>query len=283
MPVTFSARGPIALPPAGPTLDADTSLWIAAVQADGGSVSPAQQGYVDALIRGLKTDFSVAHLNAVFDRIWLFAGESDAHQAKIDIVNLQSHTLIGTPTLAAAGYTGSTNNAINSNFIPNVHGVNYTLNSAGVFIYEQTNITSNTDRIGSANNSDTSLMPQISGTGHEYSVNYPPISVSDSSTSNGSWLATRTAVNAVALYKNANTTPIGTSTGASFALDTVTTGILCRGLSGTVSDTNNTHFDLYSPAQLSAAAITGGMTATQSANFANRINAYMISWGINQF
>src|SRR5262245_42144212 len=76
MPI-FACRGPLLIPTGG-GLEAETTAWVNAVVADGGSVSGLQQTRVNNLIAGLKTDC----LFTVLDRLWLYGGESDAHQAR---------------------------------------------------------------------------------------------------------------------------------------------------------------------------------------------------------
>src|SRR5215831_13637080 len=118
---TFVTRGVRILWPAGTAIsvpaaafDAATLAWVAAVVGDGGTVSATEKGYVDTLIVGLRADGLFSKL----DRLWLLASEN-THQAKIDIIALQSFTLTGSPTFAAnAGYTGVGDTGIDTNFIP---------------------------------------------------------------------------------------------------------------------------------------------------------------------
>src|SRR5690349_15337642 len=91
---------------AGGGFDAATTAWVAAVVAAGGAVSTTQQSRVDTLIKALKSHGLFTQL----DRLWLWAGESDHHQATIDIINLGVGTENGNLTstgLSASGYTGN--------------------------------------------------------------------------------------------------------------------------------------------------------------------------------
>ncbi len=86
-----------------PAIDASTSAWVAAVIANGGSVSAARQILVNNLIVGLRTDGIFSKL----DRLWLFAAENTA-SALTDIVADQLATAVSAPTFTAnAGYAGS--------------------------------------------------------------------------------------------------------------------------------------------------------------------------------
>jgi hypothetical protein len=67
---------------AGPSFDAATTAWANAVISDGGTVGASQKGFVDTLIRGLKTD----GLFTLGDALWLY-GSENVHQAKISLLD----------------------------------------------------------------------------------------------------------------------------------------------------------------------------------------------------
>ena len=71
----------------GPAFDAATTAWVNAVVTAGGTVSTSQKGYVDTLIKALKT----ASVWTSLSRLWLLASEN-TYQAGIDIVGLNTYT-----------------------------------------------------------------------------------------------------------------------------------------------------------------------------------------------
>ncbi len=87
--------------PAPSGLDPATTAWVNAVIAAGGTVSGAQQGYVNTLITGLKADGNFL----TSDRLWLY-GSENTQQAGIDIINLATWTNHGQTFSANHGYTG---------------------------------------------------------------------------------------------------------------------------------------------------------------------------------
>lgn len=111
--------------------DPATTAWVAAVVSAGGTVSGGRTTVVNTFITCLKT----ASLWTTLDRYWLLAGEN-AGSAQVDMVNLQSLTVVNAPTFTAnQGYTGASTKYLDSNYNPN-GSTNYTQNSAtaGVFI-----------------------------------------------------------------------------------------------------------------------------------------------------
>lgn len=107
-------------------LDSATIAWVAAVVANGGTVSTSRQIIVNNLIITLKA-------NAVwtkYDRLWLFGAENEP-SALTDLVSLQLATAVNTPVFTIdRGYleNGATS-YIDTNYLPNGSG-NYTLNAA---------------------------------------------------------------------------------------------------------------------------------------------------------
>jgi hypothetical protein len=257
--------------PVASSEDAATTAWVNAVVADGGAVSSTQRARVDALIVGLKAD----SLWTALDRLWLYAGESDAHQAKIDLVSLQSHTLHGSPAaFGVGGYTGDGSTFwVDSGFTASTGGHVFALNSGMIGIYEQTNITENKERIGSFVSSDNSLRPREVSGFHRVAISGGGDGISDAGTSNACWVASRTASNLTTLYRNGSS--VGTSTGASAALETASFAIFGRQVGGSA--------DILTNAKLSAAYIGGGLDATKTANLTTRLNTYMTAWGVNVF
>ncbi len=117
-------------------LDVSTLAWIAAVAADGATVSTARQILVNNLIVGLKVDGVFTKL----DRLWLFAGENTV-SALTDIVAGQLAKIVGEPAFVADdGYTGDGSTTfIDSNFnASTAPGPDFTLNSGSLFGWNNT-------------------------------------------------------------------------------------------------------------------------------------------------
>jgi hypothetical protein len=83
------------------TYDASAQAWFDAVVAAGGAVSTTQKGRVNTLVLALKS------ASLFSGRLWIHAGESDAKQATIDLINLATAAPQSSPTLGASGYTGN--------------------------------------------------------------------------------------------------------------------------------------------------------------------------------
>lgn len=256
-------------PAAAGGLDAATTAWINAVVADGGAVSANQQTRVDALIVGLKAD----SLFTLGDRLWLYAGESDTHQAKIDLINLQSHTLISTPTLAAGGYTGNgSSTAINTNFNPST-ATQFVQNSASFLLYDRTSRGSNNEGSGGGDGSQyVMLYPQTGGTllSDLNDISFPSTANADA---RGSWIGSRTGSANFIVYKNGSSLATLTATSAGRPNASLYVGAING--SGTPQD--------WSADQIAAVWFGAGLNGTQAANLASRINTYMTAWGINVY
>jgi hypothetical protein len=264
--------GPCGVAPAPTGLDAATTAWINAVVAAGGAVSTTQQGRVDTLIKALK-----AHsLFSMIDRLWLWAGESDTHQATIDIVNLGVLTVNNSPTFGASGYTGNTfNTSLDSGIQPSTFSGNYSLNSASFAFYETDNGTaSNANTTGTNGTSPTTTISTFAfSTLWAYTINNGAFNngTNTASTTQGMWGVGRTSSTATALYRNGSSTPVlsnGSDTSTSLPVSNL------QWLAGGGQFNGGT---------FAMGAICGGMTGAQWAAFAADVNAYMTAWGVNVF
>lgn len=260
--------GPMGVAPAASGFDAATTAWVAAVVAAGGAVSATQKTRVDTLITGLKSD----SLFTLIDRLWLFAGESDAKQANIDIVNLGTHTPQGTITLSAAGYTGNASTGyLDSNFTPSSAGGQFTQNSChiGAYVNTQTGGTwiGTTDTGGG-------YYAYLSGAAtfcaELNSGGFPAYSVPG----NGLYVVSRTGSATFNVYRNG---------GGATALTDTSSGNINNKLFISASCGNAGSPTSFSSDPLKAAWFGGGLNATQAGNLATRINTYMTAWGVNTF
>lgn len=249
-------------------LDSSTTTWINAVVADGGSVSATQQTRVDNLIKGLKTD----SLFTIIDRIWLFGGESETHQAKIDIINLVTNTANGSIALSAAGYlSNGLTGYIDTGFVPNAGGHQYVQDSAAIGAYIQTGASDSGVAIG-ANSGGTlySYIQQVGTFAAELNAgNFPNFSI----TTNGDWSIVRAAAGSVTTYRNGGSaTNISDASGG---LGSQSIFVCAQNNLGIAAN--------FCSSKISAAWIGSGLNATQITNLAGRLNTYMTAWGINVY
>ncbi len=252
----------------GSTTDSATTAWVNAVVSAGGSVSGTQQGRVNTLISGLRTD----GLLAVLDALWIFAGESSAEQATIDITNLRVATVEATLTLSAAGYTGDgTSGDLTTTFTPSSAGGHYTQNSAHLGAYVMVLPSAgNRCLLGGIDGTNFSQLQNSGGSILGF-VNDNGGAVLQGAQSTGWWCATRTGSTTSTLYKGTTaggSTSPDTDGGSSVANLTVPLFLLSRG-------------NQQTDAKVGAVCFGGGLNSTQAGNLFTRINNYMTAWGIN--
>jgi hypothetical protein len=255
-------------------LDPATTAWVAAVVSAGGTVSGGQQTNVNSLIVSLK-----GHgLWSNGDRLWLYASES-AVQAKIDLINLASHAVSGTPPFAASqGYTGNGTDFINTNFVPPTNGVNYTQNSAsaGVYIRNNRTVSGATCALGTQNINQTTIQPNAFGGLNAGAINDGNGAGfgTATGTSQGFYVVTRTAVNARAMY-NKGALLGGDTTGSQTVAAFPAIYALALNNNGTTVQ--------QSSDQIAVVWLGGSLSATDNTNLSSDINTYMTSLGTNVY
>src|SRR5215204_6883067 len=119
--------------------EAETTAWAAAVVTAGGTVSAPRKTLINTMIAGLKTD----GVWALLDRLWVLAAEN-SQSALIDLKGLDT----GVPSVGSGavmpvfvadrGYTFNAQNHIDTTWVPSTDGVNFTQDSACMFIYDRT-------------------------------------------------------------------------------------------------------------------------------------------------
>jgi hypothetical protein len=266
-------------PTAGGGLDPATTAWVGAVTTAGGTVSGGRQTVVDTFIKCVKT----ASLWTTLDRYWLLAGE-DAGSAKVDMANLQSFTVVNTPTFTVSqGYdsiTAGAGNYINTGYNPAVNGTNFVQNSATFGMYLITNTTSGGFIGGGADAGFANiveLIPIASGF-TEYRVNDGLARGNAISNAQASFYQIRTGASVTAQYAYSTVAGVAgllsSDTTASTALANGTMFILAigQGSSPAAWGTNN---------RVAANFFASGWNATQVGNFEACQNAMMTSIGIN--
>jgi hypothetical protein len=269
-------------PPAGAfavpaAYDAATLAWVAAVVANGGTVSTTRQNLVDALVRGLKGDGIWRKL----DRLWLLAGEN-APQALTDVVADVLATANASPAFAAnLGYTGvdaSATVSIETGFDPTAAGINYGVNSAHLSVWSNLQLQSSGSGgkvIGhddsGANNQSTEILPYYSdGNAYFRIIDSPGSGGFANAISTGLITANRSGAAATQGY-------IG---GALFASPNETAGTFSN---RTVLILNAHGAPAGSALQVSAASIGGSLTALDVSNLNSRLcdflgGAYAAAW-----
>ncbi len=257
----------------GTSYDASTTAWINAVVAAGGSVSDTQKARVDALIVSLKSDAIFTNL----DRLWLYGGESSVKQAGIDIINLGTHTIYGTPTLSAYGYTGDSGSSsgIDTLLVPSAGGINYVQDSASYGVYVQTHNGDGTTLMGVVATTHAYFNPQ-SATAPRFYMNSGTFQDPTSTTVVGFNMATRTGANDVAFYHNGSSI-FTNNANASVGVPTQSFGVFAR------HDGSGNNFSGNTDSLISAVWFGSGLNSTKVGNLATRINTYMTAWEINAY
>lgn len=251
-----------------PQMDPSTLAWVAAVVANGGSVSASRTTVVDALIKGLRADALFPKL----DRLWLHAGENAA-SALTDIIADSLAVAVNTPTFTVdQGYTfdGATN-YINTLFVPSVGGYAHIRDSCSVGSYTRT---APTFQLIGTFGSDTNVCQIYYNAGFVTAQTYGDSSVIGAGNPVGMYIATRTAADQQDIYQN----------GASFAGNNAPSAHAVSDFSFFISAINSVGTPVqYGASQIAATFIGGGMSATDAANISARINTYMAAIGASVY
>jgi Big-like domain-containing protein/putative peptidoglycan binding protein len=256
--------------------DPATTAWVSAVTTASGTVSTTQEGRVNNLITGLKTDGIWPSL----DRLWLYAGESSAQQAMIDIKSLATSTIHGTLTLSAAGYTGDgTSGYIDTGFDPATAGGNFSASAASIGVYDRSNFTSNGyggGLMGQYDGSnDVGVYPWTGQPGVQYNLNdssYNNYQGPGDTTTQGFWL-----VNLLSsvVYLDEDGSNLASTTEGSTGLINSNIYVFAGNINGTAQG--------FVPDQLAASFIGGGLSPTERTEMSSLLDAYMTSWGVNVY
>lgn len=263
------------------TVDVDAQAWATTVRSAGAAVSAAQLQRVSTLNRCLKATTVWYSL----DRLWPLASEN-ATQALTDLKARAVATAVNSPTFTASqGYAGNgTSSYINTNFVASTDGVNYTLNSAHLALY---NRTARTDKAGGHRNAGAYGAGGVSSQINLFSFNHLFDSVihgaliqvdAGFADAAGMFAINRSASNASQSYRNSAS--IGTSSTAS---DGVPSSKLYVGA------VNNSEVGGSSPIafvtdQHAMVSVGGSLDATKQAAFSLCFNGgYMTSLGTNVY
>lgn len=251
----------------GTGYDAATTAWVNAVVAASGTVSATQKGYVDTLIKSLKS----GGVWTLLDRCFIFASEN-SQQATIDLVNLATATNNGATFTANQGWAGNGSTTYLDSGFNLSTGTNFTQNNSHFSEWRRTTSAVATTRCsgaldGGATNgtyiSTQAALGQINGgTGTQIAIS--------GGAESGHFLIVRTSSSAVASYLSGTSQATGSSD-TSFAGLNQTYWIGGRNFGGSI---NQAH-DAQSLALTFGASLTSGQVTT----LYNALNAYKTSVG----
>jgi hypothetical protein len=262
------------LKPTAVALDPATTAWVSAVVASGGTVSGARQTVVNNLIVGLKADGIWTKL----DRLWIFAAEN-TQSALIDLFALAEALPSGIPPTFTAdrGYAGNGSNSfVRTFFRPATHGVAWTLNSAHIAVWD------NTDR-AEADTVATGVYDSTLGASGTYSDLQPFYASGMRSRINGTTapiLANSTSQGFFIGQRNDSSTIEGFYNGVSVETDVSSaTGVIDLPMYICARDDDATPA-FFSTDQISMTSYGGKFTSTEALAYYNRLRTYMTAVGV---
>lgn len=230
------------------------------------------------LINGLVAD----SLWTKLDALYIFATK-DTTTANLNLKSTSfGLTQTGSITFAAdQGYTGDASTGhFDTGFTPSTAGGNYTQNAAsfGTYILTSRTTGQNYAEMGTQNNpagtAAADLYPWFTDNNLYGEINANGAGVAAPANVQGMYVVSRTASNALAVYRNGSS--FTTASTASVANPNQTFYIMAtHGGPGTVVSRSGD--------KLSAAFIGGAMNSTEAGNLSTRINAYMTALGINVY
>jgi len=246
-----------------------------------GITSNTDKTNYDTMITGLVND----GVWSLLDALYILAAP-DVATAKLNLVSssftITSHgTNIDTTGFTAySGFTGNgSDRYLDTGCAPSAGTLNYQRDACSYGAYVLSNTAgSNSVEIGANDGAATiaDLLSRQAGGNILMRVNNTSGVNVTNATRAGMYVGTRTSTSNVPVYKNGNTTPIGTDTNGSQIITSLPSFfILARDDSGTASS--------FSSEQLSAAFIGGAQTATNASNLSSRINTFMTAYGINVY
>lgn len=282
-PGTFQSRAALDAGASG-CADANVIAWKSAVVGAGGTVSGARETTICTLVGSLKSHSCFA----TYDRLWIYAAEN-AQSAQFDLAAASAHTLSGTPTFTTdRGYQQNTTaQYIDTNYNLST-GTNFLQNSASISVYVQTsrassgNFTAYGVNDAASTGNQTTLHPLLGGSIF-WGVNNSGNAFDSAAASNaqGFFTINRSAASGAGaddIYKNSNSTAIGTGTTASATRPNLNMFIMGQNLNGTNSAPSAIGD------RIAAFAIGGSVgNGTAIAQCQTDINTYMTAVGANVY
>ena len=224
------------------------------------------------LINDLIVDLKAAGVWTGFDALYVLAAH-DAQAARLNWVSTSYDLTLGdTPTFTTdRGYAGNgSSDYLATGYNPLAHGVNWTLNDAGIFAWSRTTA--------------TGFNPACIATSFGYGyiqlnsnrllggLNVQPSPAIDGSIADGAGLfsISRTGASALTGYRNASVIDTGTATATARSDDNIVVLGAPNG-AGTVTD--------FWPGELAAAGFGASRDGTEETAFYNALSTYMTSVG----
>ncbi len=257
----------------GPT---DLELWVAAVVANGGTVSTGRQAVVATFIAAEKASGAWEKT----DDYWGLWGENAA-QALTSLKQRRLATLPVAPTFTTdRGYAfNGTTQYINTGFIPSTHAVAMATTDVRAAVYERTNVTANTYAVGTADTSSRRILlrPRNSGNGLvEANTSGASTYTLPAANSQGLFAGSRNGVVAASVlaYKNGEVmTRTTDATGFGASLPAIAVFIGGYNLAGALTSPR--------PCSVGFVAIGASLTAAQELSQFNAVQAWATAVGAN--
>lgn len=250
--------------------NAETTTWINAVVADGGSVSAGRQTLVDNLITSLKS----GSVWTTRDAIYLYAAENSQSSLR-DIKTALAATAVNSPTFTIdRGYAGNgTTSYVDTNYNPTTFsGASFVQDSACFGGWCLTSAQTATNSLGEYDGTDgCTLVPRDAADTAHLRINQTLDSIGTASAStdgSGLWSANRSGANASEFYRNASELTVATNPDrVSVAVNNLTfsTGRISASLFGTQ--------------QWACFHAGGSMNSTAQTAFYNALLTYMQAVG----
>lgn len=174
-------------------------------------LSAGQVANLRTLVVALKSGIGITNLSDFFDTFYVLAGETAESSLKNLVKDLHHCIPVNNPTFTQfEGYAGNaTNSYLRTQYIPETHGVNYSLNSASIGVYNRTvRDVNNSILLGSRESSSSKILSVSSLYTGGYSralINYNVSAqgtVSNPGDSSGMYIFNRTSDTAVNIYRN---------------------------------------------------------------------------------
>lgn len=255
----------------GASYSAEATTLFAAMSSQPDST---RKTLIDTTITSLKS----AGIWTLLDECWFLAAH-DSQAALLGWKRNKDCVAVNAPTFTAnQGFAGNgTTSYLNTQFVPSLHGVQYTLNDASFGVYSRTNSASSSMAdMGSRNASNVAISMFYSNLADGSAVIAVNRGASTTTAvhgagSTGLWVARRTASNAIQMYRNGSS--VATAANVSTALTGRAMAICARMSDATPGE--------FSTRQYAFAFIGASMTAQQQADLYTIVQAYMTSVGAN--
>lgn len=222
----------------------------------------------------LFTDLKAGGLFAKFDCFWILAHEIQALAYRNAIKRAHDCTAVNAPAwVADRGSQGNGSSSyLNTNYRPNTHKVNFSLNSGYMFIYCRTNAAANTFDMGSqaaASSQRSDVLSRTTGNTAGGSINQTIGQAFTTTTSLGLTAVSRTASNVFTAFRNGAV--LGSNATASTGVNDKDVYIHARN-SGTAPE-------LFSNRQLAMVGIGAGFSTAENLALFNIIESYLDAIG----